>query len=486
MRTVKIIKIIWFRLCNSLARKEKLNFSFARSLTIILMMALCFCPLEGMAHYINVSSYNPFNTITKVVREMDLQNQSIVSISIKTLENSNTIYNKNEDKLLHPASSLKVFTFAPTLEVLGEDYKFATTIFVDNKNNLYIKLGADPLLKTTDLVNLINTLKQNYNCAKINKIFIDDTIIDKVPYPDGWTSDDFYPNAPMISPYTLNKNTTAVKLFITNERQSITILQSNPYKHAIINELKIGHENSIKIMKNNGEQNEIINLSGTMTYDDEIVIPVANPKYNFIANLEEILKKENIDYKQEFYFAKTPNNLQQVAEVSHSMSEVGNQILKNSDNFASEIAFKVAGAKFKNKTRPGSTEDGKEMFYDYYKKLCIETDCIKIADASGVSRYNLLSTNWMSTTLVCLFKTTNIKNYLAQPDEGTLARRLRHIKGKLWAKTGTLSGISSLCGLIETNSGKNLVFSIIVSNFNKKPSVIKAFEDDLIDAIWRI
>lgn len=444
---------------------------------LILIAFLLTTPLQSEA----LPSFNPIN---KVIKEMDLNNQSTIAVSVKNVENSRSTYAKDEDKLLHPASSLKIFTFAPIYKTLGENYKFATEIYIDTKNNVYIKLGADPLLTTKNLRELFIVAKKNYNFSRVNKIYIDDTIIDKIPYPSGWLSDDYFPNTAMLSPYTLNQNKTIVNLYISADKKTAGILQPNPYKHSIVNELTIGNTNYAKLKKINGENNEIINIEGTITQDFEIDVPTANPKYNFVANLEQIFEKEKINYKKDFYFAKTPMGLKKVGEISHSIDEVGEQILKYSDNFAAEIAFKVAGGKFKNKAQMASTSDGVEMFYNYYSKLGLDMKDIKVVDGSGVSRYNLLFVDWMNNALILISKEMEIKKYLAKPDEGTLTRRLRHLKGKLWAKTGTLNGISSLCGFIETRGGKNLVFSIIISNFNKNQSVVKGFEDDLIDAIW--
>ncbi len=423
--------------------------------------------------------------ITQTINDADLRKQAVVSVSIRELDSDKAIYSKNDNKLLHPASTLKLLTFAPILDTLGTDYKFATTIFADNNNNLYIKLGADPLLTVDSLKKLAGELKNNYNVSKINKIYIDDTIIDKTPYLDGWTSDDFYPNTPMISPYTLNKNQTIVKIFVSADKSRIEISQSEPYKHSIINKLTLGTKNDVKVMQDVQEEykiGNIINLEGTVSGNIDIEIPVSNPKYNFITNLNDAFSSAKVPYKREFYFAKTPSGLKKVAEISHSIEEVGSSILKNSDNFSSEVAFRVAGAKYANK-QPGTTANGIDMFNNYYKGLGLDTGSIKIVDASGVSRYNLFSTSWISNALFYIFNKTNIKNYMAQPGEGTLSKRLRTIKSDVWAKTGTQTALSALCGLVKAKN-KELVFSIIISNFNEKTSVIKAFEDDLVYTIW--
>ncbi len=49
--------------------------------------------------------------------------------------------------------------------------------------------------------------------------------------------------------------------------------------------------------------------------------------------------------------------------------------------------------------------------------------------------------------------------------DGTLAARFKNspLKGKLWAKTGTLNEVNALSGYLTAASGKTLAFSIMVN-----------------------
>lgn len=423
------------------------------------------------------------NKIDRTIKKAKIENKSTISISVKNFKTGKTIYRKKSKKLLHPASSLKLFTFAPSYEVLGKNYEFKTQIFKDNKNNLYIKLGADPLLATKDLKNLVSLAKKNYTFKTINKIYIDDTIIDKKPYPTGWSSDDISLDMPKISPYTLNQNQVSLQITI-NHKGIVEIFQEDAYKISFINELVKDDFDKILLSKSYGDDNDIITINGTVSKPQLLTIPVNNPKFYFIANLEEIFKSQKIPYNKMFYFQETPKNAKEISCVSHNIADIAKSILQKSDNFSSEVLFKVAGGKYAKKPY-GSTADGILMFENYYKNLGLSLSDIKITDASGVSRYNLLTADWMSEVLLYLGKNTDIKSYMAVPDVGTLNKRLRHLRGKLWAKTGTLSGVSSLVGFVTMRDKKEAVFAIIIQNFNKKSSVIKAFEDDLIDAIFK-
>ncbi|MBR1976956.1 D-alanyl-D-alanine carboxypeptidase/D-alanyl-D-alanine-endopeptidase [bacterium] len=428
---------------------------------------------------LNIQAYGA--SLKKTIKKMNLDENSIVSVSVRRLDSGKEIYAKDEKKYLHPASSLKVVTFAPALATLGGDYEFATKIYKYN-NNYYVKLGADPLLTSADLRKLVSDFKNNKVVGKINKIYIDDTIIDKVAYPEGWGSDDIYPYSPMVSPYIVNGNKVKVQFVIRKGEKTPSILQNDFVKFAFINNLEVGSSEPFKIQKID-EDSPIFLLSGGISGDKEITIPVDNPKFYFIANLNSALEKEKIDYNDQFYFAKTPSGALEVASVGHSIESVAKRILQNSDNYSAEVLFKVAGGKYTQSPKPATTADGIKMFYDFYEKTGFDMSDIKIVDGSGLSRYNLATTSWLSDALIYIDKFAPLRNYMATPDVGTLSKRLRHLRGVLWAKTGTLNGVSSLTGYIQTYKEKDLVFSVIIMNFNKKPSVIKGFEDEIIDKL---
>lgn len=76
-----------------------------------------------------------------------------------------------------------------------------------------------------------------------------------------------------------------------------------------------------------------------------------------------------------------------------------------------------------------------------------------------------------------------LKKILATGGEGTLKNYFLDSKGKIYAKTGTLSNNVSLTGFIETNSKKMISFSIMVNNHPGKTKEIRAAMEKLLKAI---
>ncbi|NLH29310.1 MAG: D-alanyl-D-alanine carboxypeptidase/D-alanyl-D-alanine-endopeptidase, partial [Bacteroidales bacterium] len=54
-----------------------------------------------------------------------------VGVCVKDLETGKTLIEHNADKSLTPASTLKLITTATALELLGPEYRYATTLALD-------------------------------------------------------------------------------------------------------------------------------------------------------------------------------------------------------------------------------------------------------------------------------------------------------------------------------------------------------------------
>lgn len=452
-----------------------------------------------------VSLASVASNINNAIDNTGLGRNSIISVTLKDADKNETLYSRRSETYLNPASSLKVFTMAAALDTLGDKYHFETIIYIDKDKNLYLKLGADPLLSYADLDTLIKTLKKVYP-GKIRNFYIDDTIIDKIYYPDGWAADDLWPNSPKISPYIIDNNTVMVNFSVLKEKNDIKIIQRDDYKFSFINELIISDKTDIVPSLNYGENSGIVSLRGMIASNLNKNFPVLDTAQFFTYKLRKALDNNNVSYSKSFYQKRVPKDAKRIASYRRSIKEVLSHILKTSDNFSTEVVFKLAGnvwAKDKEEYIKsayqikedkkdafipsfGTFNNAKEMFFDYYKKagLISDKDKINLSDASGVSRYNAVTTSWMANSLVYLNQNSNIKDYMISANEGTLNRRMCEIGDNLHAKTGTIFGVSSLTGYLLGKNNQNYAFSIIIQNFGVRPSVVKGLEDDIIYAIY--
>ena len=423
------------------------------------------------------------NDIDKCIGNANFELKSTVGVYVENLDKKSVVYKKNEQKLLNPASTLKILSFGAVYKILGENYNFETALYKDDKNNIYLKLGGDTLLSQADLNELFSKLKTNFNIAKINNIYIDDSIIDKTPYPKGWMEDDVWPNQRAITPYIIDKNLTQIAIKRSSLATKVDIIQNDDYKIPIINELTLSDKQEIQIKRLYGDNSPIVNFQGTVVKDEIINLPVLNPEINFNIKVQKALEKNNIQFFNKIVSKKIPLNSIKIASVSHSIEEISKDILYNSDNFCAEVVFKIGAAKYINYSHSATFDDAIKMFNDIYKDYLSEG--IVITDGSGVSRYNLLNSEFIVKSLTMLLNDTNIKSLMVTADEGTMKDRLILLKDNLKVKTGTLSNMSSVAGVVTTRKNRNLVFSIIVQNSPKRKAILKNFEDILIALLYR-
>jgi len=146
------------------------------------------------------------------------------------------------------------------------------------------------------------------------------------------------------------------------------------------------------------------------------------------------------------------------------------EMMRKSDNLFANALFKTIGAHY-NK-RSASWENSSTAEKAILEANHIDTTGMRIIDGSGLSRDNRVTPEQLSQVLVAAYQDPAIRNVYLQAlpvggINGTLKNRLgtRDIIGKVRAKTGSMHGVSSLSGYVETQSGEMLVFSIIVNDF---------------------
>lgn len=447
---------------------------------IVLFLALIFFKVPVIAS-------NFTGPINDILSSYNFDHDSVISIAVKD-KNGENVYSKNQYKYLNPASALKLFTMAASLNELGGDYKFQTAFYKDKNNNIYLKLSGDPLLKTADIEQLAKNLKQNHK-GKINKIYIDDSVIDMLPYPNGWMSDDIWPNSPKISPYMIDFNTVKVDFLLSEDKKDLRIVQKSPYKFSFVNKLQTGSKTDFTFIED--ETHNTIDVIGTISSSvTDKPVPVLNPRYFFCQKMNEAINKAGIRFTDKFQFAKTPKDAVLIAKFERPADEVIKHILQTSDNIGAEMVFKVAGGKFANENgliknsamAAGTTQNGINMFINYYQNLGLDPRQVRITDGSGVSRYNAMNVDWMTDALSKIG--FDFEKFLPTGGVGTLDKRLREIKGCVYLKTGTLVGSSSLVGIIKTKDNVYYYASNIMS-YNRNKSLVKAAEDEIIFEIYR-
>lgn len=423
--------------------------------------------------------------LAKTINSSPLETSSVVAVSVKEANTGKVIYQHNEKKLLHPASTLKIFTTIPAMEELGNDYEFTTTFYTKD-NDLYIKAGADPLLSSQTLKNAIKNIKSK-GYHSFNKVYFDGNIIDNAEWGIGWMWDDTT-NKRMqkFSAYNLDDNLVNIKL---SKDENEVITAKSDILTPIINTVTAGEKDDIFAVRQEWTSPDIILVSGTLNSPvSTLNVPLNNIKRHYQQTVMNQLKSSKITLQQPICLEGTvPENAKIIGEIKNPTAPVYEKIFKNSDNFCTETITKIAGGKKYGKT--GSVVEQTKMFYEYWTDNNVNTTGIIVADASGVSRNNLITTDFMTNALNKIYVNKQedfIRNTFAQPGEGTFSNRLLNYRGEVFLKSGTLANISGLAGYVKAENGKMYSVAILIQNFTYPDRQVKIFENKLIDEIKKL
>lgn len=173
----------------------------------------------------------------------------------------------------------------------------------------------------------------------------------------------------------------------------------------------------------------------------------------------------------------------------HTIDQVLIRMMKDSDNLFAEAMFYQLGAATGN--RPAKAAHAREVIRRLIRRTGLNPTAYKIADGSGLSLYNYVSAELEVALLRYAYNNANIYNHLyhSMPvagQDGTLKKRMRNdiADGNVHAKTGTLTGISSLAGYCTAANGHTLCFAIINQGVMHGHNG-KAFQDRVCTALCR-
>ncbi len=164
-------------------------------------------------------------------------------------------------------------------------------------------------------------------------------------------------------------------------------------------------------------------------------------------------------------------------------------MMKESNNlYAESMFYQIAAA---SGHRPASAKDAAETIKSLIARIGFDSSEYSIADGSGLSLYNYSTAELQVAMLRYAYRNGDIFQHLrpSLPEagiDGTLKSRMNSdvTRGRVFAKTGTLTGVSSLAGYAIAANGHMLAFSIINQGLRRAASG-RSFQDAVCRAMCR-
>jgi D-alanyl-D-alanine carboxypeptidase/D-alanyl-D-alanine-endopeptidase (penicillin-binding protein 4) len=170
------------------------------------------------------------------------------------------------------------------------------------------------------------------------------------------------------------------------------------------------------------------------------------------------------------------------------MGEIVKAVLEPSQNWMADQLVRTLAAESGQR---GSWRGGFQVQRQFLiQQVGVDSLDLNFEDGSGMSPYNLVTPRALVAILDFMRQAEPrglFHDALATPGEedSTLRNRLRGLEGRVFAKTGTLSHVTSLSGYIVTESGRELTFSILSNNSGLPSRVVREGIDEIVTAMSR-
>lgn len=414
------------------------------------------------------------------------------------------LYDRNAAKPETPASSTKLLTSAAALDVLGPDHRFRTDVLASGQQqgpvlhgDLHLRGTGDPTTLPGDYDRLAAQVADSGVRQVQGRLLTDDTFFDAQRSAKGWSPDDetSYYGAP-VSALTAAPDTdydpgSVIVQVSPGESGQPARAELAPQTGAVqvVNQATTGPPDSRSTLSVQREQGgPRIVVSGSMPAGSEpdkeyVSVPDATA---FAGDLfARSLAAHGVSVGP-VAPAPTPAGSRPLAtHQSMTLREMLVPFLKLSNNGHAEALTKAMGRAVRGQ---GSWDAGTSVIKDRMRLFGVDPSGVTLADGSGLSRLDAIPPEQFGRLLDGARQRPWFQSWYkalpiaGEPDRmvgGTLRNRMggTPAQDKVHAKTGSMSGVTSITGYATASDGHQLAFSSIFNGFTSQPP------QDLEDAI---
>ena len=426
------------------------------------------------------------------------------SLTVLNALNGETIFSKNGNTGLAPASTLKTITSATAFHLLGADYTWKTTLGYSGtitadgtlQGNLILKGDGDPSLGSGryDHTKADRVMKQWVEAIRHSgikaikgRLVADDTLFGSQNRPSGgiWQDIGNYYGA---GPNGLSWRENQFDLIFKPGAKAgdpVTLVRTNPAMSylKIVNEVKTGKAGSgDNVYAYSAPYTNLIYLRGTYGIDLKKVIAasIPDPAFEIAFHLQDTLKSLGLHFslpaitgRQLMIEKESILPAQKIISVhtSPSLNEIVYWFNQKSINLYGEHLVKTMALQ---QGKAPETAAGMDVLKEFWnKKLGLDEASMNVADGSGLSPGNRITTMTMATILQSAKKEPWFKSYF---DSFPVYNNMK-------MKSGSINDVLAYTGYETTASGTPLVFSIIINNYNGSSSSVRQKMFKVLDVL---
>jgi D-alanyl-D-alanine carboxypeptidase/D-alanyl-D-alanine-endopeptidase (penicillin-binding protein 4) len=455
--------------------------------------------------------------ISAVLQKPELA-PAMIGIKVTSLETGRVLFEENANKLLRPASNMKLYTVATALDRLSPDYRFVTSVYAPAKpdgngvikGDLIVYGRGDPSIAARfnngDYFKGIDELAARIVAGGVKRVegdlVGDESYFVGPPYGAGWDWDDltWYYGAE-VSALTVNDNALDLSVKPGPQIGAAAVITTGPPDPLLKIDNRVttvGRGTKRDLVVYRGLASDELEITGSIAIDDKGYtggIGISRPALLFAYLLRSSLgqhgvtitgKTRTIAQPMSAGSANHASSVSALSEVaslqSPPLSLVAAQTLKPSQNLYTELILRTLGKVVApplttmpvNRT---SEDAGREVVRAFLREAGISPSMLVLNDGSGLSRGDMVTAEATIQLLTYMHRhrySSAFRNALPIAGvDGTLRNRFKGTpaENNLRAKTGTLSSATSLSGYVRDAAGEELAFSIMVNNYPEDADV---------------
>jgi D-alanyl-D-alanine carboxypeptidase/D-alanyl-D-alanine-endopeptidase (penicillin-binding protein 4) len=223
--------------------------------------------------------------------------------------------------------------------------------------------------------------------------------------------------------------------------------------------------------------------------NDRLTPLLVDKKDQFMSIMMQEMRARGIQLSVTLARGRLPQGCTEIYRYNSPIDKVLLRMMKQSDNlYAESMFYQVAKG---NSPRTATASDASGAVKRLAMRLGLDPINYTIADGSGLSLYNYVSAEMIVALLRHAYQNREIYDHL-YPSlpiagvDGTLEKRMTKGKafGNVHAKTGTVSGVSTLAGYCQASNGHTLCFAILNQGLIKA-SDGREYQDRICEALCR-
>lgn len=416
------------------------------------------------------------------------------------LQTGKELYAVNVDEPYIPASNGKLAVSAAALGFFGSSHAFETYLALDGEdlwligtgdpgvgdNNIAKKSGGTTM---TVLEEWADAMKKRGLTKISGNLYYYDRAFDDLWTHPSWSRGyitEWY--AAPISGLNFNNNCIDIKITPTTEGKPVEYAIIPATKRVMVrNEALTGKGEEPDVSRE--IDRDIFTVTGATTRPRDLKSEaVTNPGAFFADALRTHFEAKGITIAGKILRADQPlgGKLDPppgriIAVHETKLGDGLKRINKQSQNNFAEGYAKLLGRAYRakqGKHEPGSWAAASDATKAFLAKQKIDASRVVIADGSGLSRDNRVTSRMISDLLRTMWKHKEKRAFFESlsiaGEDGTIASRMTDLKGRVHAKTGFIGGVRALSGYVQTDEDKWLAFSII---YNGIDGSVKPFEE---------